>query len=163
MPPAHAARHSAPTTPLTGYLLLFAGMSLVGTYVALSKPLTTVFPVFLLAWLRFGLAGIVMLPWTLPLAGLGPHRRGLFLQSFFGNFLFSISMLTGVMLTSASATGVILSTLPAVVAVFSWLFLRERLGRRAWLAVALAEAGVLLFTLARTCAGRACRRCGFRR
>ena len=49
MPPAHAARHSAPTTPLTGYLLLFAGMSLVGTYVALSKPLTTVFPVFLLA------------------------------------------------------------------------------------------------------------------
>ena len=151
MPPAQAAR----PFPLTGYLLLFAGMSLVGTYVALSKPLTTVFPVFLLAWLRFGLAAIVMLPWTLPLAGLGPHARGLFLQSFFGNFLFSICMLTGVMLTSASATGVILSTLPAVVAVFSWLFLRESLGPRAWLAVGLAVGGVLLLTLARTGAASA--------
>ena len=152
MPLAHPARHF----PYIGYLLLFAGMSLVGAYVALSKPLTTIFPVFLLAWLRFGLAAIVMLPWTLPLAGLGPHGRGLFLQSFFGNFLFSICMLTGVALTSASATGVILSTLPAVVAVFSWLFLRERLGPRAWVAVGLAVAGVLLLTLVRTGAASAC-------
>ncbi|HPU51780.1 MAG TPA: DMT family transporter [Burkholderiaceae bacterium] len=141
---------AARSLPLTGYLLLFAGMSLVGVYVALSKPLTTVFPVFLLAWLRFGLAAVVMLPWTLPLTGLKPHGRVLFLQSFFGNFLFSISMLTGVMLTSASATGVILSTLPAVVGVFSWMFLREHLGPRAWLAVGLAVAGVLVLTLART-------------
>jgi hypothetical protein len=53
-PSCDAPCPSCPPLPLTGYLLLFAGMSLVGTYVALSKPLTTVFPVFLLAWLRFG-------------------------------------------------------------------------------------------------------------
>ncbi len=135
---------------MTGYLLLFAGMSLVGTYVALSKPLTATFPVFLLAWLRFALAAVVMLPWTLPLSNLRPQIKSLFLQSFFGNFLFSIFMLIGVSLTTASAAGVILSTLPAVVAVFSWFFLRERLSGRVWLAVALAVTGVVVLTLVRS-------------
>ncbi len=138
-----------------GYALLFAGMAVVGSYVALTKPLTAVFPVFVLAWLRFGIAAVVMLPWTLPLRLPRTHWRTLFLQSFFGNFLFSICMLTGVMLTSASAAGVILSTLPAVVAVFSWLFLRERLSARVWLAVALAVGGVMLLTLARQDGGGA--------
>jgi drug/metabolite transporter (DMT)-like permease len=135
---------------LTGYLLLFSGMAVVGSYVALSKPLTAVFPVFLLAWLRFAIAALVMLPWTLSRTGIGPSWRGLFLQSFFGNFLFSIFMLTGVSLTTASAAGDILATLPAAVALLSWLFLRERLGARVWSAVALAVAGVALLTLART-------------
>ena len=45
------------------YLSLAMSMSLVGCYVALSKPLVAVFPVFLLAWLRFGIGGIAMLRW----------------------------------------------------------------------------------------------------
>jgi drug/metabolite transporter (DMT)-like permease len=61
-------------------------------------------------------------------------------------------MLNGVALTSASAAGIILSTMPAVVAVFSAVFLRERLTGRAILAVLLAVAGiaVLQFTRAGT-------------
>jgi drug/metabolite transporter (DMT)-like permease len=109
--------------------------------------------VFLLAWLRFGIAAVAMLPWTFPRAGEPPigrtQWRALFLQSFFGNFLFSICMLYGVSMTSASAAGVILATLPAVVALFSWVFLRERLAPRVWAAVALAVGGVALLTLAR--------------
>ncbi len=136
-----------------GYLLLFSGMALVGIYVALSKPLTAAIPIFLLAWLRFGIAAVVMLPWTIaPIRErtVSPGEwRALFLQSLFGNFLFSIFMLYGVSMTSATAAGVILATLPAVVALFSWLFLRERLGRRVWFAVALAVAGVVTLTLAR--------------
>lgn len=38
-------------------------MSLVGSYVALSKPLVAVLPVFLLAWPRFGIVGAAMLHW----------------------------------------------------------------------------------------------------
>jgi hypothetical protein len=38
-------------------------MSLVGSYVALSKPLAAAIPVFLLAWLRFGIGGLAMLHW----------------------------------------------------------------------------------------------------
>ena len=48
-------------------------------------------------------------------------RRWLFAQSFFGNFLFSICMLYGVSLTSAVAAGLVMSTIPAVVAVLMGL------------------------------------------
>jgi uncharacterized membrane protein len=137
-----------------GYALLFSGMALVGTYVALSKPLTAAIPVFLLAWLRFAIASVAMLPWTFGRPGderIGPRRwRALFLQSLFGNFLFSICMLFGISMTSAASAGVILSTLPAMVALFSWLFLSERLTARGWIAVALAVGGVAVLTVART-------------
>jgi len=135
------------------YGFLFAGMAVVGTYVALSKPLAAAIPIFLLATLRFAIAALVMLPWTIGRdndAAPSPHAwRQLFLQSFFGNFLFSICMLNGVALTSASAAGIILATLPAVVAVFSAVFLREHLTRRAILAVVLAVAGIAVLQFTR--------------
>ena len=58
---------------------------------------------------------------------LSRHDRVLlFWESFLGNFLFSVCMLFGVALTSALAAGVIMAALPGVVALLSWLFLRER-------------------------------------
>lgn len=143
---------AAAPAPLRGYLLLFAGMALVGTYVALSRPLTAVIPVFLLAWLRFAIAAVAMLGWSLPRAGDAPLDAGLlrtlFTQSLFGNFLFSIFMLAGVSMSSATAAGLILSTMPAVVALLSWWTLRERLSPRVWGAVALSAAGVAALALA---------------
>lgn len=128
-------------------------MAMVGSYVALSKPLTELMPVGLLATLRFAIAAVVMLPWLRRTAGDAPLDRRivgeLTLQSFFGNFLFSLLMLSGVALTSAAAAGLVLSSLPAVVALLSWLLLRERLSAAGWLAVALAVAGVALLSLAR--------------
>jgi len=138
---------------LLGYLLLFSGMALVGSYVALSRPLTAVMPVALLAWLRFGIAAVAMLPWTLPplreRALTGPQWRRLFWMAFFGNFLFSFLMLNGVAMTSATTAGLILSTLPAVVALFCWVALDERLGARGWSAVGLAVTRVAVLALAR--------------
>ena len=49
---------------LTAYLLLTASMTLVGSYVALSKPLVAVLPVFALAFLRFAIGAVAMVPWT---------------------------------------------------------------------------------------------------
>ena len=144
---------SAHPPRLRAYLLLTASMALVGSYVALSKPLLAVFPVLVLALLRFAIAAVAMIPWTRPARDEPPLTRSehlqLFLMSFFGNFLFSIAMLNGVARTTASAAGVILSTLPAVVALLSWLLLRERLGGRAVLAIALAVAGIALLSLVR--------------
>ncbi|MEY4326525.1 MAG: hypothetical protein RIS24_2696, partial [Verrucomicrobiota bacterium] len=71
----------------------------------------------------------------------------LFLESFLGNFLFTICMLYGMRLTSASAAGVVMAAIPAAVAVLSAVFLREKLGRRQWLAIALAAVGIGLFSL----------------
>lgn len=132
---------------------LALSMSLVGSYVALSKPLVAAIPVFLLAWLRFGIGGLAMLHWLRKPADepvlTGPTRRLLFLESFLGNFLFSICMLYGVSMTSAVSAGVIMASIPAVVAVMSWLFLRERIASRVWAAVACAAAGIALLGLAR--------------
>jgi drug/metabolite transporter (DMT)-like permease len=141
------------TSRFSAYLLLAGSMALVGTYVALSKPLTAAIPVFALAFLRFAIAAVAMVPWTFPARAEPPlsrtEHRLFFIMSFFGNFLFSICMLYGVSMTTATAAGVILATLPAVVALLSWLVLREQLTRRVVLAVVLAVGGIALLQTAR--------------
>jgi drug/metabolite transporter (DMT)-like permease len=135
----------------TAYASLALSMSLVGSYVALSKPLVLVFPVFLLAWLRFGIGGVAMVRWLKKPADEPPMttrtRRLLFLESFLGNFLFSICMLFGVSLTTAVAAGLVMSSIPAVVAILSRVFLKERIGRRTMAAIACAALGIGLFSL----------------
>ena len=123
-------------------------MSLVGSYVALSKPLVAAIPVFLLAWLRFGIGGLAMIPWLRKPASEAPlsasTRRLVFLESFLGNFLFSICMLFGVSMTSAVSAGVIMAAIPAFVALLGWAFLRERIAARTWIAIACAATGISL-------------------
>ncbi|MDH4451221.1 MAG: DMT family transporter [Rhodoferax sp.] len=133
------------------YALLALSMALVGSYVALSKPLVLVFPVFVLAWLRFGIGGLATLHWLKRPVGEPPMtpatRKFLFLESFFGNFLFSICMLFGVSMTTAVSAGVIMAAIPAVVAVMSWIFLREKISLRTWTAVACSATGIGLLAL----------------
>lgn len=141
-----------PSRPLA-YACLALSMSLVGSYVALSKPLAAAIPVFLLAWLRFGIGGLAMLHWLRKPAGEAPltarTKRLLFLESFLGNFLFSLCMLFGVSLTSAVSAGVIMAAIPATVALLSWLFLRERIAGRTWTAIACAAGGIALLAFAK--------------
>jgi drug/metabolite transporter (DMT)-like permease len=139
--------------PLAAYISLAASMALVGSYVGLSKLLVAAFPVFLLAWLRFGIAAVAMAHWTPRSkddAPLSRHDRGLlFLESFLGNFLFSICMLFGVAATSALAAGVVMSAIPAAVALLSRVFLREPIQPRVVAAIACAATGIALLALAR--------------
>ncbi len=142
-----------PLPRLLAYACLALSMSLVGSYVALSRPLVAAFPVLLLAWLRFGIATVAMLHWLPKPAGEPPmtaRTRGLvFLESFLGNFLFSICMLYGVSMTSAVSAGIIMAAIPAVVAVFSRIFLGERIERRTQLAIACAATGIGLLAWSR--------------
>ena len=139
------------TRKATAYSCLALSMALVGCYVALSKPLVAALPVFLLAWLRFGIGALAMTHW-LKRPPDEPRmsaqtKKLVFLESLLGNFLFSICMLYGVSMTSAVSAGVIMASIPAVVAVMSWLFLREAISLRVWLAVACAALGISLVTL----------------
>lgn len=138
---------------IVAYACLALSMSLVGSYVALSKPLVAALPVFLLAWLRFGIGGAAMLHWLKKPADEAPltpqTKRLLFLESFLGNFLFSICMLFGVSMTSAVAAGVVMATIPAAVAVMSWACLGERISPRTWSAVGCAVVGVTLVSLSK--------------
>ncbi len=136
------------TVPWRAYALLAASTSLVGSYVGLSKLLVAAFPIFLLAGLRFGFAAVLMLPWLKKPAHEAPldarSRWLLFLESFLGNFLFSICMLFGLRQSSAVVAGVIMAGIPAAVALLSWAFLRERLGGRVLAGIACAVGGIAL-------------------
>ncbi len=123
-------------------------MALVGCYVALAKPLVMLLGVFALAWIRF-VVGVLAVPHWLRKPPEEPplswRLKGLlFLESFLGNFLFSICMLYGVSQTSALAAGIILSMLPIAVAWLSALFLRETISHRLGWALFCAAAGMLL-------------------
>jgi drug/metabolite transporter (DMT)-like permease len=139
--------------PWLAYGALASSMVLVGSYVGLSKVLVAVFPVFLLAWLRFGIAALTMPHWLKQAPGEAPlsrrDRRLLFWESFLGNFGFSICMLFGVQATSALAAGVVMAALPAAVALLSWALLGDRIGGRMVLAIACAAAGIALLALSR--------------
>lgn len=154
MPPPLPTHAHLPAVPWAAYACLAASMALVGSYVGLSKLLVAVLPVFLLAWLRFGIAALAMLHWIKRTPGEPPLSRHdrwlLFWESFLGNFLFSICMLYGVMLSSAVAAGVAMAGIPASVALLSWLFLRERITPRVWLAIACAASGIALLALAKS-------------
>jgi drug/metabolite transporter (DMT)-like permease len=139
--------------PWLAYAALAASMVLVGSYVGLSKLLVLVFPVFLLAWLRFGIGALAMLHWVRRAPGevslSARDRRLLFWESLLGNFGFSICMLFGVAATSALAAGVVMAALPAAVALLSRALLGDRIGRRMAGAVACAAAGIALLALSR--------------
>jgi drug/metabolite transporter (DMT)-like permease len=132
-------------------LLLIAAMLLVGSNVGIGKSIVAFVPVPLFALLRFVIAMAVL--W--PLVRASKLRRvkagewlNLFLQALFGTFGFTLLMLNGVHRTSAVAAGVITSTIPAVVALFSWLFLKEKPDGRALASIALAIVGVVVINLA---------------
>ena len=139
---------TTPVIPWLAYLSLAGSMALVGSYVGLSKVLVLVFPIFLLAWLRFGIAAVAMGGWVQRSATEQPLSRHdrwlLFFESFFGNFLFSICMLFGVSMSSALAAGVIMAGIPAAVAVMSRVFLNERISARVMLGIACAVGGIVL-------------------
>ena len=140
--------------PLLAYACLAASMALVGSYVGLSKLLVASLPVFLLAWLRFGIAALAMLAWLRRAPGeaaLSAHdRQLLFWQSFLGNFLFSICMLFGVALSSAVSAGVVMAAIPAAVALLARGWLGQRITPRIRWAIACAAVGIATLALART-------------
>ncbi len=139
--------------PLAAYACLAASMALVGSYVGLSKWLLAAIPVFLLAWLRFGIAALAMAHWVHRRPGDAALSRRdrvlLFWESFLGNFLFSICMLFGVLNSTALAAGVIMAAIPAVVALLSWTFLKERITPRVAGGIILAVAGIALVSARR--------------
>jgi drug/metabolite transporter (DMT)-like permease len=136
------------------FLCLSASMALVGCYVALCKPLVAAVPVFLLGWMRFGIAGIAMASWWRKPADEVPMDREtkklLFLESFVGNFLFSLCMLFGVSMTSAVSAGLILAAIPAASALLGHYVLGERLNPRVMAAVACAGAGIALLAFSKS-------------
>lgn len=127
-------------------------MALVGANVAVAKLLAETLPIALIAALRCALACVVL--WPLARWRDGRVRpapavlRNLALQAAFGTALYNAGLLAGLRLTSALEAGLVLATLPAVVAIGAAAWLRERLAPRQWLAAGLAAACMAVLTAA---------------
>ena len=131
---------------------LALAMTFVGINVGIGKTMVAVMPVAAFALWRFVIAVIALAPRYRPAVMRRVTRSQwghLFVQTFFGTFLFTLLMLSGVRMTTASAAGVITATLPACVALLSWAVLREHPSRRTLVSVGLAIAGVALLNLSR--------------
>ncbi len=138
---------------LLAYAQLAGAMALVGANVGVAKLLAVSLPIPMIACLRCLLACLVLWPLARAMEGrvrVGPGAlRNLALQALFGTALYNAGLLAGLRLTTALEGGLVLATLPAVVALGSALWLRERLAPRQWAAAGLAAGGMAAITLAR--------------
>lgn len=135
------------------YGQLALAMMLVGANVGVAKLLAEALPIAMIAFLRCLLAVAVLWPLARMIEGRvrvpAAVKRNLALQAIFGTAIYNAGLLAGLRLTSALEGGMVLATLPAVVALGSFLSLRERLSARQWMAAGLAGFGMAAITLAR--------------
>ena len=121
--------------PLLAYASLATSMAVVGSYVGLSKLLVAAFPIFLLAWLRFGIAAVPAATWVL-----------------LGFYSIAASMVTvwlwmqGLRHVPAPQAGVFTVMLPISAALVGVMFLGEAFGTMHLVAFVLSLAGLLLAT-----------------
>jgi len=136
----------------TAYAQLGAAMALVGVNVAVAKLLAAALPIAMVAGLRCLLACLVLWPLARSMEGrVRPSAqalRNLAAQAALGTLLYNAALLSGLRHTTALEAGLVLATLPAVIALGSALWLRERLPPRQWMAAALAAFGMASITLA---------------
>ncbi len=133
---------------LKGQLLCSLAMVLVGSTVVVSKIIGQDIEPFLATALRHAAAlpVFLLLMWGTGarFARVSPHDALLLLvQAAAGSVGYSVLLIQGVRLATASDASVIAGTLPAVSALFSVLFLGERPGLRMVLSIALATVGVM--------------------
>jgi drug/metabolite transporter (DMT)-like permease len=137
---------------LTGYLFCALAMIGVGSTVVASKLIAHGLPPFSATALRFAIAFPILMA-TMRLTGeRWPRLRRreawlLVAQSGCGSVGYSVLLLSGMRLASATDAGVIAGSLPAVAALVAVLALRERPGAMTIAAVALATMGVVVCTV----------------
>jgi drug/metabolite transporter (DMT)-like permease len=134
---------------LLAYTKIAIAMAIVGSSVVAGKLITSSFPVFLASELRFMIATIILIPLLIKREKRIPPIKlkelfALFSQAFTGVFLFNICMLYGLRYTTAIEAGILTSTLPAVVGLLSFLFLKEKLAKQKILGILFSAAGILL-------------------
>lgn len=139
-----------------GMLWLILAQVMVALNIVVSKSLLITIPVLVLMTIRFAIATLVLLPlhWLSPKRHIPvqqyfsalSHKDWLFLlaQALCAGVLFNCLMLTGLSKTDANVAGIITSALPAMIALFSWLFLQESISLKKGLCICLATAGLLV-------------------
>ncbi|MFP4476155.1 MAG: DMT family transporter [Desulfatibacillaceae bacterium] len=120
--------------------VLFWGLSFVATKMALETV-----PTFTLVFMRFAMAAVIFLGFCLyrgfPRISPRDHAK-LFLLALFEPGLYFVFETTGLALTTAPKASLIIATIPLVVMVLAYLFLKERTPRAALFGVFVSVAGI---------------------
>jgi drug/metabolite transporter (DMT)-like permease len=133
--------------PLRGIALILVSTVFLGTSDATSKYLSSTLPSIEIAWIRFLVFALIMVPAMLPaspLFALQTQRPVLQLMrgmALLGSSLLFISGLRFLPIAEASATGFVS---PLFVTALSIFFLGEKVGFRRWLATAIGLTGVMI-------------------
>jgi drug/metabolite transporter (DMT)-like permease len=133
--------------PFRGIALILASTIFLGTSDATSKYLSGTLPSIEIAWIRFLVFALIMVPAMLPGSPLyalrtsRPGLQGLRGAALLGSSLLFISGLRFLPIAEASATSFIS---PLFVTALSIFFLGESVGVRRWLATAVGLIGVLI-------------------
>jgi drug/metabolite transporter (DMT)-like permease len=150
LPPKKIAAAAAPARadrPFRGIALILLSTVFLGASDATAKYLSATLPSIEIAWIRFLVFAVIMVPSMLPgspLYAMKTERRGLHLlrgTALLGSSLFFITGLRFLPIAEASATGFVA---PLFVTALSIFFLGERVGLRRWIATALGLIGVLI-------------------
>jgi drug/metabolite transporter (DMT)-like permease len=141
---------------LQGICFLILAQTMVGLNIVFSKCLVSSLPLLFMLTLRFGLAALILLPlhWLTPAKQLSLRhyfseltRRDwyfIFAQALTAGVLFNCLMLLGLHYTDANVAGIITSALPAIIALMSWVILREKMSKKTGLCILFATLGLLV-------------------
>jgi drug/metabolite transporter (DMT)-like permease len=150
LPEKTSAARPAPARadrPFRGIALILASTVFLGTSDATSKYLSGTLPSIEIAWIRFMVFALIMVPAMVPGSPLYALRttrfglQGLRGAALLGSSLLFISGLRFLPIAEASATSFIS---PLFVTALSIFFLSESVGVRRWLATAVGLIGVLI-------------------
>jgi drug/metabolite transporter (DMT)-like permease len=150
LPEKKSAAPTAPSRadrPFKGIALMLVSTIFLGTSDVTAKYLSATLPSIEIAWIRFLVFALIMMPAMMPgspLYALQTNRLGLHLMrgaALLGSSLFFISGLRFLPIAEASATGFVA---PLFVTALSIVFLGEKVGLRRWIATAVGLIGVLI-------------------
>ena len=140
-------------------LHLACAMMMTGSNVPIGKAIVATLPIYGFAFVRFATASVL-------LAGLDRRETGtrladlgwrdwleIIAMTALGMVLYTVFILEGVKRTSGVDAGIILSTLPAVVALLGAVVMRERPGTAQIAAIGLAVSGVAMILTGTASAG----------
>jgi len=133
--------------PFRGIALILASTVFLGASDVTAKYLSATLPSIEIAWIRFLVFALIMVPAMVPRSPVYSLRTGqpglqlLRGAALLSSSLFFISGLRFLPIAEASATGFVS---PLFVTALSILFLGERVGLRRWLATAIGLIGVMI-------------------
>lgn len=141
------------------YSLLAIAQAALASNVIIGKIVLTQLPTFVFLGIRFFISSVLLSIMMLfvnckitadshPIGNLQVKDCSfLFGQALTGGFLYNFLFYQGVQLTTATDAGIISSTLPAMIAVCAFFFLKEKLDRNKILAIILAILGIIVINL----------------